>query len=101
MIIRVFRAQIHPDRAGEFERFLRETALPLVRAQEGCLSVTAGLPLPGGPAEFCIVMVWRDLDALRAFVGEDWQHPHVLPEEEGLVVARELSHYRGIDSIVI
>ena len=36
MIIRVFRAQIHPGKEGEFERFLRETGVPTVQAQAGC-----------------------------------------------------------------
>jgi hypothetical protein len=38
-------------------------------------------------------MVWRDLDALKAFVGEDWQRAHVHPDEEGIVKSRALHHY--------
>ena len=101
MIIRIFRVRIHPERVAEFETFLRETALPLVRAQPGCLSVTAGVPLPDSPEEFCVVMVWRDIAALQAFAGDDWQRPHILPEEEGLVLERRLDHYRSIESILI
>ena len=33
VIIRVFRAQIHPGKEGEFERFVRETGVPTVQAQ--------------------------------------------------------------------
>jgi hypothetical protein len=31
VIIRVFRAQIHPGKEGEFERFVRETGVPRFR----------------------------------------------------------------------
>ncbi|WP_193139935.1 antibiotic biosynthesis monooxygenase [Meridianimarinicoccus sp. MJW13] len=102
MIIRIFRAGIAPDRAAEFETFLRETALPLVRDQDGCLSVHGGVPLEGAETtEFCVVMVWRDEDALRAFAGDDWHQPHILPEEEGLVLTRALHHYRSTDSVLL
>ena len=30
-------------------------------------------------------MVWRDLDALKAFVGEEYQSPHIDPAEAELV----------------
>ena len=35
VIIRVFRAQIHPGKEGEFERFVRETGVPTVQAHAG------------------------------------------------------------------
>lgn len=38
-------------------------------------------------------MLWRDLDALKAFVGEDWQKPHIHPDEEGIVKERFLYHF--------
>ena len=36
MIVRVFRARVHPGKEDEFERFVIETALPMVKAAEGC-----------------------------------------------------------------
>ena len=42
-------------------------------------------------------MVWRDLDALKAFVGEDWQTPHVDPAEEELVESRVIKHYELVE----
>ena len=38
-------------------------------------------------------MVWRDLDAMKAFVGEDWRDAHILPEEAALVRERSIHHY--------
>jgi hypothetical protein len=42
MVVRVFRARVHPGKEGEFERFVIETGIPMVKAQEGCAHVTAG-----------------------------------------------------------
>jgi hypothetical protein len=42
VIIRVFRARIHPGKEGEFERFVRETGIPTVQAQAGCSQVAWG-----------------------------------------------------------
>jgi len=93
MIVRVFRAVVHAERRAEFETFFRTKAIPLMQAQEGLVSLTAGLPRPETPNEFCMVMVWRDVAALAAFAGEDWRQPHVDPSEEGVVKERHLHHY--------
>jgi hypothetical protein len=42
LIIRVFRARIHPGKEGEFERFVRDTGVPMVEAQAGCSHVSWG-----------------------------------------------------------
>ena len=40
-----------------------------------------------------MVMVWESLEALKAFVGEDYANPHILPEEAVMVQARSIRHY--------
>ena len=42
MIVRVFRARVHPGKEDEFEHFVIETGVPMVKAAEGCTHVTAG-----------------------------------------------------------
>ncbi|MEX0349824.1 MAG: antibiotic biosynthesis monooxygenase [Paracoccaceae bacterium] len=93
MIIRIFRAIIYEERVDEFRTFLTQTALPLMREQTGLVSITAGLPRPETPNEFCLVMVWDSVASLAAFAGEDWQKPHIMPEEEGIVRDRFLHHF--------
>ena len=44
MIIRVFRPMIHPGKEGEFEAFLRDTAVPLVSQQAGLVAQHLGKP---------------------------------------------------------
>lgn len=93
MIIRVFRVEVHDGKRGEFEHFFRDTALPLTKSQPGLVSVTAGVPRPETPNEFCMVMVWKDLEAMKAFVGEDWRNPHIHADEAELVRERSIHHY--------
>ena len=93
MIIRIFQVRVHEGKRGEFEKFFRETAMPLMKKQPGLMSLTAGVPRPESPDNFCMVMVWRDLDAMKDFVGEDWQSAHIHPDEAKLVRERTIHHY--------
>lgn len=93
MIVRIFQVTVHDGKADAFRAFFEETAIPLTRGQPGCLAVTAGVPRPETPNDFCLVMVWESLDAMKAFVGEDWQNPQVHPDEAEIVKSRRISHY--------
>lgn len=93
MILRIFRVTVYDDKIDEFRDFFLNTAVPLMKATDGIEGIHFGLPRPETPNEFAIVMLWRDLDALTSFVGEDWQAPHVHPDEAGIVKERYLDHY--------
>ena len=93
MIIRVFRARVHPGKQQEFEQFFLNKALPMVRAQSGLVSVTVGRPLDTSPEDFLMVTVWRDLDALKGFAGEQWQNPVIDPEAAHLLKETFVDHY--------
>lgn len=93
MIVRIFQVTVHEGKRDEFEDFFRNTALPLMKRQPGLVSLTAATPREETPDNFCMVMVWKDLEAMKAFVGEDWQSAHIHPDEAALVKARTISHY--------
>jgi hypothetical protein len=38
-------------------------------------------------------MIWRDLEALKAFVGDDYANPHIDPAEAEIVESRLIRHY--------
>lgn len=98
MIMRIFQVTIRPGKEAEFARFFHETAIPLMKGTEGIVSVLPGAPRPDSPREFSFVMVWRDLEALKAFVGEDYQSAHIDPAEAELVEARVIKHYDLVES---
>ncbi|HLW51598.1 MAG TPA: antibiotic biosynthesis monooxygenase family protein [Candidatus Angelobacter sp.] len=98
MIVRVFRALVHPGKQAEFEAKVRELSIPLVKAQRGLVAFYSGRPLESNPEEFAMVTLWESLAHLKAFAGEDWNHS-VIPEEERPLLAESfVHHYQVIDS---
>ena len=93
MIVRFFRAITHEGKSEEFQSVFLEHVLPLIRSHEGLISASVGLPHEGSPNEFSMHMIWRDLDAIRGFTGENWGQAVVLPEEEGLLKETFVHHY--------
>lgn len=93
MIMRIFQVVIRPGKEAEFARFFHDTAIPLMKGTDGIVNVLPGAARAESPREFSFVMVWRDLDALKAFVGEDYDSPHIDPAEAELVESRLIRHY--------
>ena len=97
MVVRVFRVRVHPGKEDQFERFVIETGIPMVKAEEGCTHVTAGKSRWSEQPEFVVVTHWRSVDALKAFAGPDWQKAVIEPEEEHMLAEVFCDHYETID----
>lgn len=93
MIMRIFQVVTHPGKEAEFSKFFHETAIPLMQNTKGIVQVLPGAPHTGSPREFSFVMVWQDLESLKAFVGDDYANPHIDPAEAELVESRSIKHY--------
>ena len=93
MIIRIFQVVVRPGKEEEFRRFFHETAIPLMRGTKGIVQVLPGAARADSPREFSFVMVWDSLEALKAFVGDDYRNPHIDPAEAELVESRTIKHY--------
>lgn len=93
MIIRIFQVVTRPGKEEAFNAFFHDTAIPLMKSTKGIVDVFPGEARPETPREFCFVMIWEDLDALKAFVGEDYRNPHIAPEEAEIVESRSIKHY--------
>lgn len=98
MIMRIFQVVIRPGKEAEFAKFFHETAIPLMIQTDGIVSVLPGAAREESPREFSFVMVWRDLEALKAFVGEDYTTPHIDPAEAELVESRIIRHYDLVET---
>lgn len=93
MIIRIFQIVTKSGKEEEFAKFFYDTAIPMMRATKGIVQVLPGAPRPDSPRDFSFVMVWDSLDSLKAFVGENYQSPHIDPAEAELVESRTIKHY--------
>ena len=92
MIMRIFQVTVRSGKEAEFSKFFHATAVPLMKGTDGIEQVLPGAP-HDDPRKFSFVMVWRDLDALKAFVGEDYRSAHIDPAEAELVESRLITHY--------
>lgn len=97
MITRFFRALVHDGQQDSFRKFFIETALPLIRYQEGLVSVSVGLPHDTSPHEFSMVTIWRNLETLKQFAGEDWKSAVIHPDEAHLLKETFVHHYQALD----
>ena len=93
MIMRIFQVLVRSGKEADFSKFFHETAIPLMQRTKGIAQVLPGAPRPDSPREFSFVMVWEDLESLKAFVGEDYATPHIDPAEAELVESRVIKHY--------
>lgn len=93
MIMRIFQVVTRPGKEADFARFFHETAIPLMKSTPGIVQVLPGAAREKTPREFSFVMVWESLDALKAFVGEAYDSPHIDPAEAELVESRTIRHY--------
>jgi quinol monooxygenase YgiN len=96
MIIRVFHAQVQPGMRDDFERFLREVAIPKLQAQAGLIQFHIGAPLEETPDEFIVFHIFKDLASLQAFTGPNWREAVILPEEAHLLKSTHLHHYQTL-----
>lgn len=97
MIIRVFRAIIRADRIDDFKRMVRDQSIPWLEKSEGMLGYFPGEPLSSNEREFTMITLWRDIDALKAFVGKEWDNPVVTADEAPLVETMYADHYLRFD----
>lgn len=93
MILRVFRARLKPGAREAFAKLCYDVSIPLMRAQPGLIALHVGKPLPDHPDEFVLVSVWKDLESLKQFSGDTWEHPLILPGEAALVQETTVQHY--------
>jgi heme-degrading monooxygenase HmoA len=96
--MRIFQVVTKPGREEAFRRFFHDTAIPLMRGTKGIVQVLPGAPRAGAPREFCFVMIWESLEALKAFVGDDYESPHIDPAEAELVESRSIKHYELVEA---
>ncbi|RLK07257.1 hypothetical protein [Ruegeria conchae] len=97
MIMRIFQVRVRDGKEEEFAEFFYKTAIPMMKGIEWIVQVLPGAPHSDNRRDFSFVMVWKDLASLKAFVGEDYNSPHIDPAEAELVESRLIKHYELVD----
>jgi heme-degrading monooxygenase HmoA len=70
VIVRVVTGRVLPRHASEFRRFAAEQ-LEVLRRVDGLLDILAGRQAEPDGEPFVFVTLWRDLEAIYQWLGED------------------------------
>lgn len=92
MITRIFRVQVHKEHMLEFESDYKNISIPLVKSQEGFISVETGKPL-NEKNEYLMISHWKDIESLKSFVGKSWEEALIPKGMEKYVQQCWLHHY--------
>lgn len=89
MIRRMWRGWTTPENADAYEELLRTTVLPDIAARRiaGYRGIELWRREDGDEVAFVTVMRFDSLEAVKAFVGDDYERAHV-PEEARRLLRR-------------
>jgi heme-degrading monooxygenase HmoA len=101
MICRLWRGWTTPENAGAYERIVRGQVIPGIEARRipGFRSIDLVRRKRDRDVEFMTLMWFDSLDAVKAFMGEDYDLAHV-PAEAQAVLAdfdKRSAHYEVLD----
>jgi antibiotic biosynthesis monooxygenase (ABM) superfamily enzyme len=101
MICRLWRGWTTPDNAEAYERIVRDEVIPGIEARRipGFRHIDLMKRMAGEEVEFQTLMWFDSLDAIKAFMGEDYEVSHV-PAAAQAVLERfdqRAAHFEVVD----
>jgi heme-degrading monooxygenase HmoA len=98
VVLRQWRGVVKPGLADEYLRHLRGETLPSVRRLPGFIDAAIMKREVDDGTEFQVTTVWRSLDAIKAFAGEDVTRAVVPAAAQALMVRYDdrAAHYEMV-----
>jgi quinol monooxygenase YgiN len=93
MIVRIFRVWVKDGCASDWQQMVEEHSIPWMKSQAGCVAFYPGRPLEADGLEFSMTSVWKNLDAIKDAVGENWDKAILFGEEASIAEKVEMHHY--------
>lgn len=101
MICRIWKGWTTPENAPAYERIVRGEVIPEIEARHipGFIHIDLMKRDLGDRLEFQTVMWFESLEAIRAFVGDDYAMSHVPPAARAVLCGfdERATHYEVID----
>ena len=96
MIARIWKGAVRRPDGDDYARYMRETGLAAYARTPGNQGVWMLRRDVGERTEFVMFTLWDSLEAVRAFAGDDYETAVFYPEDERLLVERDLTatHYQ-------
>lgn len=87
MILRIWHGWTTPENADAYERLLRESVFPGIRARQisGLGPMRLLRRLRNGEVEFVTILEFDTVESVRAFAGEDHEAAYVPPKARALL----------------
>ena len=94
-IARTWRGRTRAGDLDAYTTYLEETGVRALRATPGNERVLILRRLDGDEAEFWVISLWRDMESIRAFAGDDPIRARYFPEDERylLEMTQDVVHY--------
>ena len=98
MVVRIWRGRVPREKAEAYAHFLAERAVPDYRSVPGNLGVYVLRRELGEAVEFSTLTFWRDLEAVKAFAGEDYERAKYYPEDKDFLLdfPEEVEHFEVV-----
>ncbi len=84
MIARIWHGYTTVENANRYEAVKKREMLPGISTVRGYVGSYLLRRSKGGEVEFVVIMLWASLDAIRNFVGADYEAAVVPPDCEAL-----------------
>ena len=95
MIVRLWHGRVPHGKAAAYREFLVSRAIPDYRSVDGNLDVKILERQQDDATHFITMTTWENLDAIRAFAGDDIEKAKYYPEDSGFLLEFEprVVHY--------
>jgi len=98
MIARIWHGKTKASQAEDYGEFLIARAIPDYQSIAGNLGVHILRHLAGNEAHFITLTFWENVEAIKAFAGEDFEEAKYYPEDKNFLLEFEpkVAHYEVV-----
>ena len=95
MIARTWHGAVRAEQAAEYSSYVQKTGVPDLRGTRGNRGVYVLRRIEGNKAHFLMISLWRALEDIEAFAGEDIERARYYPEDASYLLELEphVTHY--------
>lgn len=95
MIARIWHGRTEVSKADAYVDFLKQSGLPDYRNTDGNLGAYILRRIEGDEAHFLTLSLWRSLDAIKTFAGEEYEKARYYPQDKEFLLEFEptVLHY--------
>ncbi|MFI5153286.1 MAG: antibiotic biosynthesis monooxygenase [Chitinophagales bacterium] len=95
MIARIWHGKTDKSNLVTYSEFLRKKAIPDYKKANGLQGMSFLRKVIGSEAHFTLITYWQNMDAIRAFAGNDIEKAKYYPEDKDFLLEFEevVQHY--------